>query len=62
MSVCKANNVISKYRITPQWLNRISGALTLVPIESTSRGVNRCNVNLMTNNVELNVYTTTIDI
>ena len=34
----KANIDISKYKITPRWLNRISGALALIPIESKPRG------------------------
>ena len=43
MHECKQICVQSKSRLaikdhTPRWLNRISGALALIPIESTPRG------------------------
>ena len=38
---------------TPRWLNLISGAQALIPIENIPRGGDRCMANLMTNDVEL---------
>ena len=56
MSVCKQTSVqiqIASQDITPRWLNLISGAWTLIPIESTPKGrVNRCSANLMMNDAE----------
>ena len=40
--------------LTPRWLNIISGAQALIPIENTPReGVNRCMANLMINDAGL---------
>ena len=36
--VCKTNTRLAIKDHTPRWLNRISGALALIPIESTPRG------------------------
>jgi len=58
--MCKVNIEINKSRITVRWLNRISGALPLIPIESIPRGgMNRCSANIMTNNAELKTFTLT---
>ena len=55
--MCKENIEISKTKITLQWLNRISGALVLIPIESTPKGVNMSSANLMSNNMKLKNFT-----
>ena len=49
----KANDRLASQDHTPRWLNQISEAQALIPIESTLRRVNRCKANLMTNNAEL---------
>ena len=36
--VCKATTKLANEDLTSRWLNRISGALALIPIESTPRG------------------------
>jgi len=57
--MCAMKIYISNEDLTPKWLNRISGALALIPIESTPRGWIGVQANLgqMMRNLKLIVNT-----